>query len=274
MKRRRNRIDGQFAARPIAMLESPAYRALSLAGHRVVSRVEVELAHHGGNDNGRLPVTFDQFVEYGLHRHSIGPAMREAVALGFLIITEKGRAGNAEHRNPNRFRLTYRFAEDIPGDGSHEWRSIKTLEEAEELAHAARKAKGIKKTKNQCRKMPSFGDKNRHRKPKIPVTKTATTGVAKTVTTSISRDIPPTQQAREARPSGSAVASGLAATERDDVVQSRIASRLGGGAGAWVTLQAIPDELLAQLVESERTGALTDETVQTVRQKYLQRGAA
>jgi hypothetical protein len=71
---RRNRLSEQFAPRPIRMLESPAYRALSLGAHRALARIEVELAHHGGNDNRKLPVTFDHFVEYGIHRHAIAPA--------------------------------------------------------------------------------------------------------------------------------------------------------------------------------------------------------
>jgi hypothetical protein len=66
--KRRNRISGQFAARLIEMLESPAYRALSRSAHMVISRVEIELGHHGGNDNGRLPITTNDFVEYGMHR--------------------------------------------------------------------------------------------------------------------------------------------------------------------------------------------------------------
>ena len=105
---RKNSIDGQFAARTIAMMESPAYQILSLAAHRLLARIEIELAHHGGNDNGKLPVTFDHFAEYGIDRHSIAPAMREVCALGFVEITEQGRAGNAEWRRPNLFRLTYR----------------------------------------------------------------------------------------------------------------------------------------------------------------------
>jgi hypothetical protein len=36
--KRRNSISGQFAARLIEMLESPAYRALSRSGHMVISR--------------------------------------------------------------------------------------------------------------------------------------------------------------------------------------------------------------------------------------------
>ena len=87
---RKNRIAGQFAPRTIDMLESPAFQVLSLAGHRVLARIEIELAHHGGNDNGRLPVTFDHFAEYGMDRHAIAPALREVCALGFIEITEQG----------------------------------------------------------------------------------------------------------------------------------------------------------------------------------------
>ena len=76
---RKNRIAGQFAARTIAMLESPAFQVLSLAGHRVLARIEIELAHHGGNDNGRLPVTFDHFAEYGMDRHAIGSRVARGV---------------------------------------------------------------------------------------------------------------------------------------------------------------------------------------------------
>src|SRR5262249_26631794 len=35
---------------------------------------------------------------YGIDRHAIGPAIRELVALGFVEITEHGRAGNADWR--------------------------------------------------------------------------------------------------------------------------------------------------------------------------------
>ena len=128
---RRNRIHGQFAWRLIEMLESPAYQVLSLAAHRVLARIEIELAHHGGNGNGQLPVTFNDFVHYGVRRHAIAPALRDLEALGFIEITERGRAGNAEFRQPHKFRLTYRHvARANPTD---EWRRIKTPEQANAL---------------------------------------------------------------------------------------------------------------------------------------------
>jgi hypothetical protein len=139
--KRRNAISGQFAARPIAMLESPAYRALSLSAHMVISRIEIELAQHGGNDNGQLPVTVDQFVEYGMHRSSVAPAIREAEALGFIRV-ERGRGGNADYRRPNKFYLTYsnwRGSKAEPP--SHDWKRIKSLDEAKRIAREARAAK-------------------------------------------------------------------------------------------------------------------------------------
>jgi hypothetical protein len=138
-RRKRNQIAEQFSARVIRMLESPAYRALSLSAHRVLSRIEIEHAHHGGADNGKLPVTYDDFQRYGVDREAIAPAMRECVALGFLEITEQGHAGNAEFRSPNKFRLTYIHASGL--GPTHEWQRIETEEQAKALACAARNAK-------------------------------------------------------------------------------------------------------------------------------------
>jgi hypothetical protein len=137
--KRRNRISGQFAARLIEMLESPAYRVLSGSAHKVISRIEIELGHHGGNDNGRLPVTTNDFVEYGMHRTSVAPAIREAEALGFIRVTECGRGGNAEHRSPNLFLLTFAHGRDGRAQPpTHDWRRIANMEEAELAARAAR----------------------------------------------------------------------------------------------------------------------------------------
>jgi hypothetical protein len=134
---RRTRIEGQFAPHTIRMLRSSAWRVLSLSGRRVLDRVEIELADHGGTDNGKLPVTYDDFQRYGIHRHAIGPAIREVVALGFLVVTEVGRAGNAEFRKPNLFRLTFR---NTPDNGpTNEWARIESDEKAKALARAARR---------------------------------------------------------------------------------------------------------------------------------------
>jgi hypothetical protein len=137
--KRRSRLSGQFRAHLIEMLESPAWRALSLSARRIVDRIEIELAHHGGNDNGKLPVTYEDFVEYGISLRLVAPAMREAEALGFIRITEHGRGGNADHRQPNLFFLTSVNGRDSRAQPpTHDWRKIKTIEEAEMIATEAR----------------------------------------------------------------------------------------------------------------------------------------
>jgi hypothetical protein len=142
MIKRRNSISGQWSPRLIEMLASPAYRALSRAAHLIISRIEIELAHHGGNDNGRLPVTREQFIDYGVHHEGVAPAIREAEALGFIRITERGRGGNAEHRAPSYFFLTFAHSRNSRAEPpSHDWRRVKTVEEAEQIARDARAAK-------------------------------------------------------------------------------------------------------------------------------------
>jgi hypothetical protein len=146
---RRTKIQGQFAPRTIDMLESPAFRVLSLSARRVLDRLEIELAHHGGQDNGTLPVTYQHFHEYGIHRHAIGPGIRECVALGFVEITEHGRAGNAEFRAPNLFKLTYRPTRaEGPTD---DWRNIQAIEGAEVLARGARVSRPDRSERRQSR---------------------------------------------------------------------------------------------------------------------------
>ena len=137
--KRAHKIDGQFAPRTIAMLRSPAMRALSLSARRILDRIEIELANHGGRDNAKLPVTFCNFEKFGIgNRHAIARGIREVCALGFVELTRPGRAGNGEFRISNLFRLTY-----LPAHGkgpTHEWRQIKTIEEAEKIAKKVRRS--------------------------------------------------------------------------------------------------------------------------------------
>jgi DNA-binding transcriptional MocR family regulator len=148
---RRNSISEAWAARSIEMLESPAYRVLSLSAHRILSRIEVEFAHHAGKDNGQLPVTFDDFAEYGVHRMAIGPALEELEALGFIEITAHGKpAEAAEYRRPNKFMLMSR-PKMKGSENKCGWRRFSSLEEAEFAATAARKNAARKSKERRSR---------------------------------------------------------------------------------------------------------------------------
>ena len=184
--RKRNQIDGQFNARLIEMMASPAYRVLSLSAHRVLDRISVELAHHGGNDNGKLPVTYEHFMEYGIDRQAIAPAIRELEALGFIEVTQRGRPSAGEFRWPNLFRLTCVNCKSTPSP-THEWRRVSTMEEAALLARTARKAR----TKKQIPRVENphrASRENPHCQGQSPGWKAPTTVPGlETHTTSISR---------------------------------------------------------------------------------------
>ncbi len=184
MSRRRSKIPGQWTWQLVEMKQSPAWRVLSQSGHRIIDRLEIELAQHGGKDNGRLPVTYEHFVEYGVERHSVGPAIREVVALGFVEITQAGRGGNAEYRKPNLFRLTYRPTEESRQAPTDEWKRIATMQDAQ----AAKRLARLSKTESRCGNSPPkpMGETPTET-PKFPMGETLTTGRGKTPTTSISR---------------------------------------------------------------------------------------
>jgi hypothetical protein len=101
-----NEISSRYALRTIAMLDSPAYWAVTLSGQRALSRLQIEYRR---NNNGNLIRTFEQFQPYGIAHECIAPAIRELIALGFIEITERDHGGNvACTRTPTKYRLTTR----------------------------------------------------------------------------------------------------------------------------------------------------------------------
>jgi hypothetical protein len=137
-----------WASRTIEMLESSAHRALSLSARRVMDRLEIEFWDRGRRDNGRLPVSYQNFKDYGMDRDAITFGIRECVALGFIEVTKKGRAGNAEFRSPNLFRITYRETDDGAWP-TNEWRWIQTVDQAKSLVREVRKFSGRNPRQNE-----------------------------------------------------------------------------------------------------------------------------
>ena len=136
-------------------------RALSLTGRRILDRIEIEFASHGGRDNGKLPVTYQNLKDFGIcNRTDIARGKRELCALGF-VECRRGHAGNGEFRRPTLFRLTYLPA--YAKGPTHEWRQIGTVEEAESIAKKVRRT-----------------IKSRRRKNKTPVTENVTRSSRKT----------------------------------------------------------------------------------------------
>lgn len=111
------RFKTKLNAPPIAMpwvwmthefLESGAYRALSIHGVRALNRIQIEHMAHGGLENGRLKVTWNDFQKYGISRQYIRQALSETITLGFVTMERRGRRCHGEdHGDPAQYRLTY-----------------------------------------------------------------------------------------------------------------------------------------------------------------------
>jgi hypothetical protein len=178
-RRRRSTIVGQFIPHRLELVESPAWRVLSLSARRLLDRIEIEMCHHGGcRENGRLPVTYGDFENFGIHSHAISPAIREVTALGLVVVTEQGRGGNAEFRKPSNYRLTYintkaaNPAEKYPDQPTDDWKHIETVEAAEHIASMARAAGSHKKQKPTVGKRSVSLSKTDSENGKVPLSET------------------------------------------------------------------------------------------------------
>src|SRR5277367_2284603 len=99
--KRKNKIAGAFVAHTHDMIVCPARRVLSLAAHKMLERIEEEHMAHGGYENGKLPVTYRNFEDWGIRSDSIAGVIREVVALGFVEVTRRGYNGAAAMRTPS-----------------------------------------------------------------------------------------------------------------------------------------------------------------------------
>jgi hypothetical protein len=90
------------------LLESAAMRSLSVNGRRVLDRIRLEHMAHAGLENGRLKVTWDDFVKFGVGRRFISGALTEVIAAGIVAITQPGRkAWGRDPGDPTQYRLTF-----------------------------------------------------------------------------------------------------------------------------------------------------------------------
>lgn len=87
------------------LLYSPAVRTLSLNAHRAFMRLCLENVAHGSLHNGKLIVTHQQFIEYGVTGEYVADAIDELEFKG-LIRVKRGRGGLGTS-HPNLYRLTF-----------------------------------------------------------------------------------------------------------------------------------------------------------------------
>lgn len=103
------------------LLSSPAWRALSVNGHRLISFLQIEHCSHAGRENGNLMATHQQLREYGLIGDQIRPAIEEAEFLGLLQFERGGRWANSNR--PSLYRLTF-YADREGNPPTDDWKRL------------------------------------------------------------------------------------------------------------------------------------------------------
>jgi hypothetical protein len=110
---------------------------------RLLDRIELEHCAHAGRENGYLTVPYNQFVETGIGRRFIKPAIDEAVRLGLLTV-ERGLYRGGARRQPSRYRLTYLKWKFVPAAGApyyleptHDWRHFRPEKKARKSGRMA-----------------------------------------------------------------------------------------------------------------------------------------
>src|SRR5262249_7833066 len=118
-----------FVMHRVAMLESAAWRALTLASRLLLDRLEIENARNAGTRNGDLVASYDDFLEHmGRKRpHAVAAAIKEVVRLGFVGVVQRGQWNDGRDRRASRYRLTYLpTGEKLEIPPTDEWRSSLT----------------------------------------------------------------------------------------------------------------------------------------------------
>lgn len=88
--RKKWKLEGAFAPLPVYLLQSPAYRALTISARRVLDFLMVEHLTHGGRENGRLWAPYAQLETYGVRKDSIREALHMLECFGLIERTQYG----------------------------------------------------------------------------------------------------------------------------------------------------------------------------------------
>jgi hypothetical protein len=140
------------------MLTSPAWRNLTGNAMKVVMRIALEHLRHGSLENGKLPVTYQDFVRWGVRKNSIREALLVAIHLGWIDRTSVGDVpwDGSDLRRPSTYGLTW-LPQHTGASASNRWTRIKTDLDAKTAISRA------KTQLAQLRRLPlSF---NRQKKP-------------------------------------------------------------------------------------------------------------
>lgn len=108
------------------LLESDAWRGMSLHCRKFIDFLLVEHCTHAGRENSKLQATYDQLVRWGIPRKRIARAIREAAERGLVEVTRRGGLYGADsHRTTSLYRLTWIGSLAPSTKPTNQWRRYK-----------------------------------------------------------------------------------------------------------------------------------------------------
>ena len=96
----------QFIAHKRDLLESWNWKTMSINCFRLISFLELCYLKCAGEDNGQLIATYNQIATYGIDKHFIKKAIKEAEQRGLIKVTLNDKIGKWG-KFTYYFRLTY-----------------------------------------------------------------------------------------------------------------------------------------------------------------------
>lgn len=151
-KKRNRMVKGHFTPLPASLFASTGWQALSATALRLFGFMAgADSDVHSGD--GRFGFTYEDFVDRGIHRHAIAPALRELEEAGIIKRVLKGHGGEkANNSSMSFYRLTTYAA-----DGPQAFLEPLTREEWLIRLAKARAAKDMKHACNVNQKSESYG---------------------------------------------------------------------------------------------------------------------
>jgi len=120
------------------LMESHAWRCMTLADRLVLDRLMLEHMYHAGKCNGALKCTYNDFEKHGVRRASIRESINRLCALGLIKRTRVGRRGYGDAKGEAaEYELTFyrtRTENNNIVPPSHDWMRFENMEAAQKAA--------------------------------------------------------------------------------------------------------------------------------------------
>ena len=107
-KAKGRREKGFFIALPMNVLEHPNYINLSLAAHKILNGLLVQIRFKKGNiiNNGDLCATWSMMKKRGIGSEAtVNKGIKELIYYGFIVLTRQGEA--LRNDKPNLYGITW-----------------------------------------------------------------------------------------------------------------------------------------------------------------------